>query len=313
MLLADIANNYQLEFIGNSRHKITSIASLLNAKASDLTFATNSKQIEDIINTQAGCVITTKELAKHSPTNTLISDNPYLIIAQLSQQFKKLSGKIHPTSVISDSCQIGNNTTIDANCYLGENIIIGNNCHLYPGVKIINNVQIGDNCVIHPNAVIGSQGFGNIPVASGWQNIYHLGGVKIGSGVHIGANTTIDNGTFDDTIIENGVRIDNLVHIAHNVHIGEHTAIAALSGIAGSTTIGKRCKIGGKVGIVGHLNIADDTTIYATSTVNKSIKKSGEYTSFMPIMPHTKWKKVALLITKFDKIVKFLKIKISNL
>ena len=135
----------------------------------------------------------------------------------------------------------------------------------------------------------------------------------IGNYVSIGANTTIDRGTIGNTEIHNGVKIDNLVHIAHNVIIGSNTAIAAKTGIAGTTIIGKRCMIGGMVGIVGHLTITDDVIVNATSTVNRSIKKSGTYTGFVPLMPHSEWKKMGLWLTKLDKIISLLKIKLKNI
>jgi len=105
------------------------------------------------------------------------------------------------------------------------------------------------------------------------------------------------------------VIIDNQVHIAHNVQIGENTAIAANTGIAGSCIIGKRNMIGGMVGIVNHINTADDVIISATSTVNKDLKEPGVYTGIMPISKHTIWKRIALWITKLDKIVSFINFK----
>jgi UDP-3-O-[3-hydroxymyristoyl] glucosamine N-acyltransferase len=172
---------------------------------------------------------------------------------------------------------------------------------------------IGDNCIISPGAVIGSEGFGNARNNKKWSSIAHLGNVFIGNNVSIGANTTIDRGSMSNTEIHDGVKIDNLIHIAHNVIIGEDTAIAAKTGIAGSTKIGKRCMIGGAVGIVGHLNIADDVVINATSTVNRNISKPGIYTGFMPIMLHSEWKKVGMWVSKLDKIASFLKIKLKNI
>jgi len=137
--------------------------------------------------------------------------------------------------------------------------------------------------------------------------------VVIDSNVNIGANCCIDRGTINDTVINQGVIVDNLVHIAHNVIIGENTAIAAKVGIAGSCNIGKRNMIGGMVGIVDHIKTADDVIISATSTVNKDIKEPGIYTGIMPIVKHSRWKRIALWITKLDKIAKFLDLKRSKL
>ena len=69
--------------------------------------------------------------------------------------------------------------------------------------------------------------------------------------------------------------------------------------------------IGGMVGMIDHIKTADDVIISATSTVNKDLKEPGVYTGIMPISKHSNWKRIALWITKLDKIVKLLKLKIS--
>ena len=136
---------------------------------------------------------------------------------------------------------------------------------------------IGNNVIIHANAVIGADGFGNAPQPDGtWQKIEHLGNVVIGDNVEIGANTTIDRAQMESTVIGNGVKIDNLCMIAHNVQIGDNTVMAAQCGIAGSTKIGKNCILAGQVGIVGHVTIADGTTICAQAGVIGNIRKSGQ-------------------------------------
>ena len=136
---------------------------------------------------------------------------------------------------------------------------------------------IGDNVIIHANAVIGSDGFGNAPLPDGtWEKIEHLGNVIIGNNVEIGAGTTIDRSEMESTIIGNGVKIDNLCQIAHNVQIGDNTVMAAQCGIAGSTKIGKNCILAGQVGIAGHLEIADNTTLGAQAGVIGSIKEPGQ-------------------------------------
>jgi UDP-3-O-[3-hydroxymyristoyl] glucosamine N-acyltransferase len=132
---------------------------------------------------------------------------------------------------------------------------------------------IGKNCIVHPNAVIGSDGFGFAPKEDGsYSKIPQLGIVQLEDNVEIGANTVIDRATMGKTLVEAGVKLDNLIQIAHNVTIGNNTVIAAQTGIAGSTKIGQNCMIGGQVGIVGHISIANGTKIQAQSGINKSVK-----------------------------------------
>ena len=145
---------------------------------------------------------------------------------------------------------------------------------------------IGDNVIIHSNAVIGSDGFGNAPQPDGtWEKIEHLGNVIIGNNVEIGACTTIDRAAMESTIIGNGVKIDNLCQLAPNVQIADNTVMAAQCGIAGSTKIGKNCILAGQVGIAGHLTIADNTTIGAQAGIIGNIRKSGQVLLGSPALP----------------------------
>jgi UDP-3-O-[3-hydroxymyristoyl] glucosamine N-acyltransferase len=152
--------------------------------------------------------------------------------------------------------------------------------------------EIGPRCILHPGAVIGSDGFGNAPVKGGaWLKVPQVGSVLIGADVEIGANTTIDRGAIEDTIVEEGARLDNQIQIGHNVRIGAHTAIAACVGIAGSVTIGKRCMIGGAVGISGHITIADDVMITGFSMVTHTIEVAGVYSSGIPVEDARAWRR----------------------
>lgn len=132
-------------------------------------------------------------------------------------------------------------------------------------------VQIGSHCIIYPNAVIGTDGFGHALNSKGHTKISHQGGVVIEDNVEIGANTVIDKGSIGNTIIRRGVKLDNLIQVAHGVEIGEGTVIAAQTGISGSSTIGEGCMIGGQVGIVGHISIAPGSSIQAKSGIASSI------------------------------------------
>ena len=327
--LEEIANLIDGSIKGDSSKEIFGVNSLENADLNEISYAVSSKYKEALINSNAGAIIVNGELKKYCKANTIIVENVYLAYSILSHKFRQNqnisdlkhgdmalypNSKIASSSLVGINVEIGDNTIIHHNCVIENNSIIGKGCLIESNVLIQQGTIIGDNCVISPGVVIGSEGFGNARDKNKkWHSIAHLGNVSISNNVSIGANTTIDRGSISNTEIHAGVKIDNLVHIAHNVIIGENTAIAAKTGIAGSTTIGKRCMIGGAVGIVGHLKITDDVVINATSTVNKNITKSGIYTSFIPIMPHTEWKKVGLWITKLDKIANFMKIKLRNI
>jgi len=139
--------------------------------------------------------------------------------------------------------------------------------------------------------VIGADGFGLARERGVWIKIPQIGSVHIGDDVEIGANTTIDRGALKDTVIEDGVKLDNQIQIGHNVRIGAHTAVAGCVGISGSTRIGKRCTIGGGAGFAGHIEICDDVVIGGATSVTKSIRKPGTYSSVWPAREALEWRR----------------------
>jgi UDP-3-O-[3-hydroxymyristoyl] glucosamine N-acyltransferase len=160
------------------------------------------------------------------------------------------------------------------------------------------NVEVGKNSIIHPNSVLGSDGFGYAPNHPGYVKIEQLGKLIVGNSVEIGASCTIDRGAIDHTEIHDGVKLDNQVHIAHNVILGKNSAIAASCAIAGSTVIGENLQMGGLSGILGHLEICDNVLIGAHTLITKNITDPGDYVGIMPAQEKKDWAKSSVFIKK---------------
>jgi UDP-3-O-[3-hydroxymyristoyl] glucosamine N-acyltransferase len=265
--------------------------------------------------------VTTKKFSILCKHNVIVSENPYLLFAKISQllnkrdnlnytihdsvvcQTKNLGGKlcIGPNVVIGENVILGDNSFIGANSYIGDNVKIGLNAYINPNVTLYDNIKIGDNVILHSGVVIGADGFGYASEDKSWVKIPQVGSVEIGDNVEIGANTSVDRGALDNTIIGNGVKIDNQVMIAHNVHIGNNTGIAGCVGIAGSAKIGENCTIGGGAGIQGHIEICDNTYITGMAKVSCSIKEAGVYSSGTPLMLNKLWLKNAARFKKLNE------------
>ena len=312
--LSYIAKILGIEFLGDPNQELIGISSFTNVNEKKISLILEKKYICESL-CEAGAILCSKDFANQIKNrNFLISENPKLAFAKLSQLFKKsISIPIYHSDLnlfLGVNVSIGQNFTSGVGVIIEDNVVIGNNVTISHNVVIHHGVKIEDNVFIGSGSVIGSEGFGNVlDLERKWNHIAHLGSVLIGPSVRLGSNCSIDRGTIDDTVIKSGVIIDNSVHIAHNVIIGENTAIAAKVGIAGSCNIGKRNMIGGMVGIVDHIKTADDVIISATSTVNKDLNESGTYTGIMPISKHVLWKRIAFWISKLDKIFKKLNIK----
>jgi UDP-3-O-[3-hydroxymyristoyl] glucosamine N-acyltransferase len=328
--VAELAQRLNLEYQGNGDHIILSVASFSSATTSDLCFLQSDTYLPQLLNSQCGAVIVAQELPQEAATPAqLIAKNPhkafvaavYLLKPELSPEAIN-DTYIHPSAQVDESAELGKNIQIAANCIIGkgvkigdfvrigaaciveDGVRIGDRSHLVNNVTLCHSVSLGQQVILHPGVVIGSDGFGLVYDEGDWIKIPHLGSVKIGDRVEIGANTTVDRGALDDTVIENGVKLDNLIQVAHNVHIGENTAIAACVGIAGSAIIGKNCRISGAAVVLGHLTVADNVTITAMSLVTKSIKQSGTYSSGTPLMENHLWHRNNVRYKSLDKLAK---------
>ncbi|MCV2508687.1 MAG: UDP-3-O-(3-hydroxymyristoyl)glucosamine N-acyltransferase [Candidatus Lightella neohaematopini] len=324
--ITDLAKQLNAELIGDDSIVIYGITSIYNTKKNYITFLANNKLRFLLSNCKASAIIIDKNNIPFCKITSLVVANPYLayvlfakiiynsLFDNIKTSKKKkdiLLGKninIGNHVVIEDNVKLGNNVVIGSNCFIGKNVIIKDNTKLSNNVTIHYDTIIGNSCIIQSGTVIGSDGFGYIKDKKRWLKIPHLGRVIINDYVEIGSCTTIDRGTLDDTVIGNGVIIDNLCQIAHNVIIGKYTAIAGGVIIAGSSRIGNNCLVGGATVINGHINICDKVTITGMSMVIRSIKKSGIYSSGIPIQQNNKWRKTAVLTMNINKINERIKI-----
>ncbi len=288
------------EVAGNESLAISKLAKIEEGQPGDISFLSNLKYEPHLYTTRASAVIVDRSFQPKRPVSSalIFVENSYSAFTRLLEEYhKQISfarmGVEEPSylgegsqigdqiyrgafSYIGRNCQIGKNVKIYPHTYVGNNVRIGDNTILQAGVRIMDNCVIGNFCVLHPNVVIGSEGFGFAPQADGsYKTIPQLGNVIIEDFVNIGAGTTIDCATLGSTIIRQGVKLDNLIQIAHNVEIGRNTVIAAQTGIAGSTKIGENCVIAGQVGFAGHLTIANNTKVGAQSGVGKNITEEG--------------------------------------
>jgi UDP-3-O-[3-hydroxymyristoyl] glucosamine N-acyltransferase len=326
--LAELARRFQGRVRGNPDLVIKRAASLDSAGPDDITYLSDRKYLAQLASTAAGAVILAEPDAAHRTGSALIVENPHLCFARVAELLHPspafepgvhasavigpsasiaASAWVGPHSVIEDGAEIMDDAYLGTGCFVGRRATVGARSRLVGHVFVGEQCAIGEDCLLHPGVVIGSDGFGFVKDGEQWQKVPQLGRVIIGNSVEVGANTTIDRGALDDTLIGNGVKLDNQIQIAHNVRIGDNTAIAACVGIAGSTRIGKRCTIGGQAGITGHLEIADDVHITAASLVTSSIKQAGAYSSSLKAEPAEKWRRNAARLHHLDEMSQRLK------
>ncbi len=328
--VADLAERFGLTVHGDGSRRIQGVGTLSGAHAGQLSFLSNSKYTGQLASTRAGAVILRQANLEDCPTTALIADDPYVAYARIAALFEPMpaapagshpsavvadTARVHPTASIGPGCVIGESAVIGAgavlgpHCIVGDGCTVGEQCRLVARVTLVTRVSLGRRVLIHPGAVIGSDGFGlafdrTAAEHGSWVKLPQLGGVRIGDDCEIGANTTIDRGALEDTVLEEDVRLDNQIQIAHNVHIGAHTAMAGCAAVAGSARIGRYCQIGGNAGVLGHLQLADRVTITAKSLVTSSILEPGEYSSGTALQENRQWRRNAARFKHLDEYVR---------
>ncbi|HEX8898143.1 MAG TPA: UDP-3-O-(3-hydroxymyristoyl)glucosamine N-acyltransferase, partial [Chthoniobacterales bacterium] len=237
--LGEIVDLVGGEFAGDRTCSITTVASLAQATAEQLSFLTNRKYAAELAATKAGAILVPKKLEGSDPRWIRV-DDPYFAFAKIMTRWFANRPKpkgISPKAVVADSAKLGNNLSLGHFAVIGENVVIGNNvtifqgvsiearsvigddCIIYPNVVIYDGTRIGNHCIIHSGVVIGSDGYGFATHDGKHHKIPQIGIVRIEHDVEIGAGTTIDRAALGETVIGEGTKIDNLVQIGHNVKV----------------------------------------------------------------------------------------------
>ncbi|MFV8355393.1 UDP-3-O-(3-hydroxymyristoyl)glucosamine N-acyltransferase [Flavobacterium sp. XS1P32] len=284
------------EIIGNTSQSITAPEQLEAASESEISFIGNKKYEKFWADSKACVAVVNEDIGiKPGEDRAFIKvKNADLAMSQVLELFAPptpfFAVDIHPTAVIDPTATICSGARIGAGCYIGPKTIIGDNTTLYPNVTILDECTVGKNtviwsgtvvrerchvgndCIIHPNATIGADGFGFRPDPQrGLVKIPQIGNVIIGDSVEIGANSCIDRGKFSSTVLGDGCKIDNLVQIGHNSKLGKFCIMAGNSGLAGSVTLGNGVIIGGSASIKDHTTIGDGAIVGAGSGVTGDI------------------------------------------
>jgi UDP-3-O-[3-hydroxymyristoyl] glucosamine N-acyltransferase len=236
--LGELAELTGAEVSGDPERIIRGIGSLEKATEEQISHLSSATYRSQLKTTRAGAVILTPDDAARWSGDALLTANPYLAFARISQKFeipRLLERGVHERATVAGSARIDPAASVGPGAVIGERTIlgpgaavhagavVGDDCTLGAGVCVMPNaviyadVRIGERSIIHGGAIIGGDGFGFTPDARGeLVAIAQLGGVTIGADVSVGAATTIDRGAIDDTVIEDGVKIDNQVQIGHN-------------------------------------------------------------------------------------------------
>ena len=311
---------------------IIGVAPLETAQATTLSYIEGDKFAAQVETTAAGALILPFNAALQAKAIArniawISTPDPRLLfakaIAQFYQPFQPAAG-IHPTAVIDPSVQLGESVAIGAHVVIQPGVTIGNqvcihpNVVIYPGVKIGDRTtlhancviqersQIGADCMIHCGAVIGSEGFGFVPIPEGWLKMEQSGYTVLEDGVEIGCNSAVDRPAIGETRVGRNTKIDNLVQIGHGCQIGKNGAIAALSGLAGGARLGNRVILGGQVGVANQSTVGDGVQAGAQAGIHSNVK-AGAIVLGTPAIPYSVFLKASAVFSRLPEMQKTLR------
>ncbi len=276
---------------------VSGLASIDEATPGSLSYIEGSKFANWLKTTEASVVIlpqhpTLQQTATDRNIAWISSAEPKLLFAQAVTLFYQplpLEAGIHPTAVIDPTVELGEQVSIGAYAVIRAGTKIGNGVAIHPHVVIYPEVQIGDrtilhanctihertrigaDCVIHSGAVIGSEGFGFVPSATGWVKLEQSGITVLEDQVEVGCNSTIDRPAVGETRIGYNSKLDNLVHVGHNCQIGPNCVLAAQVGMAGGSKTGNWVILGGQVGVANQTEIGDKVQAGAKAGLHGTI------------------------------------------
>jgi UDP-3-O-[3-hydroxymyristoyl] glucosamine N-acyltransferase len=298
--LAELAAATGAVLDGDPGLAIDGPATLADAGPREIAFLANPRYAPQLATTRAGAVLVARDVVRPRPGLALLRcDDPSRAFTRVVQEFAPRSeppragvhpaawvdprASVDPSASVGPCCTVaagavvGPRAVLVAQVHVGAHARVGADTVLYPGVVLYERVSIGARGLVHAGVVIGSDGFGFEPTATGWAKIPQVGTVEIGDDVEIGANCAIDRGRFGPTRIGHGVKMDNLVHVAHNVVVEDGALLIAQVGIAGSSRVGRRAIVAGQAGIGGHVTIGPGARVGAQSGVANDVPAGADY------------------------------------
>ncbi len=312
--------------------EITGLAAVDEASAGTLSYIEGAKFAAEVGKTKASVLILPQEealqlQAQEQGIAWIATSQPRLLFAQaiaLFYQPFRPAPEIHPTAVIHPSVYLGNNLYIGAHVVIQAGVKIGDGVCIHPNGVIYSEVEIGDrtvlhanctihertrigaDCVIHSGAVIGAEGFGFVPTATGWFKMEQSGYTVLEDGVEVGCNSTIDRPAVGETRIGRNTKIDNLVQIGHGCQVGTNCAIAAQVGLAGGVKVGNQVILGGQVGIANQVKVGDRAIAGAKAGIHHDVEP-GNIVSGLPAVPHKLFLKASAIYTRLPEMYQSLK------
>jgi UDP-N-acetylglucosamine acyltransferase len=173
---------------------------------------------------------------------------------------------IHPTAVVSEKAELGENVKIGPYSVINGHVVIGDDTEIAAHVLIDSHTTIGKRNRIFTGAVIGSES----------QDLKFTGEVsyvKIGDDNILREYVTVNRATEPGgtTVIGNHNAILAYCHVAHDCILGNRITISNVTTLAGHVQVEDQAGLGGYVGVHQFVKIGSMAYVGGWSKVVKDV------------------------------------------
>lgn len=309
---------------GDDALEVSGVSGLEQAQPGQLSFYGNQKYKQALAATRASVVLVPPDAPPRGSKTYVVVPNPHLAFARVGQAFhpKKTyepgvspKATVHPSATVDPSATVMDFVTVSAGAhvgaravlhpgvYLGDFARVGADTVLSANVAVMDRCTVGARCLVHPNAVLGADGFGFALDLSVPEHVKipQVGIVRVEDDVEIGACTCVDRATTGETVVGRGTKIDNLVQVGHNSTIGPLSILCAQVGLSGTTELGQGVVLAGQVGVAGHLRIGDLAKVGAQAGVMHDLD-DGAVVLGAPAMPSRDFMRSTAIFQKLPEL-----------
>ena len=162
-----------------------------------------------------------------------------------------MSRVIHPSAVVEESAELGEEVKIGPFCYVGQGVELGDRCELVAHATVLGPTRLGANNTVYPYATLGTapqdRTYDGEPTS-----------LWVGDGNVFREGSTVHRGTLKGarkTSIGSGCWIMAGAHVAHDSVLADRVVITTGTVLGGHVTVGAGATLGGQVAVAPFVRI----------------------------------------------------------
>lgn len=278
ILISEICEAMMLQYTGNDIEiNGLNLCNRVSLHDRILSYVTNTGYVDSVQNNPAVVCIVLKESDLHAyqPLNEkrqmsfIVCENPEEVFYDIHDYLYFYTDFYEKKHFPPE---IGENCSIHPRAVIEDGVVIGKSVVIGPNTVICKGSVIKDNAVIGCNTTIGSEGFQIIRIRGKNKKIVHCGGVVISENACIGDNTAICNALFEgETYVGENAKIDNLVYVGHNGHVGENAVVTAGTILCGSCVVDNDTWIGVNSSVLNKVVVGCGSKVGMGSVVTRDV------------------------------------------